>query len=321
MPFDHTQQFAILLFSGIGLVLSAWVNFALREAERGRRATITIVAAASAVLACGLHDSDARLAGAVAITLLGTIAVLLLLGSSFGHRMLTSFADRMRLPLGAWRIGGILGAAVIAFAAARHTYFDDAKLDAEIRDLTALETLQAADDPRFEPVSDIRATTDTGTPVELLRRLDTRPIAFLSQVEDELFQSEWRQDDVIRTAPPDDRVNCYGWLFTGGRHWVPGSAMGAILRENGYKPVKAPAVGDLVAYRNGEAIVHLGVVRYVSPQRPAIVEGKWGASGVFLHQVDRSIYGGDYLFLRSPRAGHLLEGLPPETPRGGSRIE
>lgn len=97
--------------------------------------------------------------------------------------------------------------------------------------------------------------------------------------------------------------------------------MGAILRENGYKPVKEPAVGDLVAYRSGEAIVHLGVVRYVSPQRPAIVEGKWGASGVFLHPVDRSIYGGDYVFLRSPRPGHLLEGLPPETPRGDSRTE
>ena len=84
----------------------------------------------------------------------------------------------------------------------------------------------------------------------------------------------------------------------------------AVVYNRTIKPVKEPAVGDLVAYRSGDGIAHLGVVRYVSANRPPLVEGKWGASGVFLHQVDRSIYGREYAYLRSPRPGHLLAGIP-----------
>ena len=40
-----------------------------------------------------------------------------------------------------------------------------------------------------------------------------------------------------------------------------------------------------------------------------MVEGKWGAMGVFLHQADKSFYGTDIAFYRSARTGHLLVGL------------
>lgn len=307
MPLDHDQQFAVLVFLGIGLVASACTNLALRTAGTWCRALASSVIAGLVVAACALHEPDAKRTTGVAIALFGSLAILMLLGSDIGRRTLTNLLGQ---PSGVWRVAGFLGATMIAVATARHQSIDEERLDTELRELSALDTLKEADEPQFEPVTDVRASTDAGTPVELLRRLDLRPAAFLSQVETELFQSEWRQDDVIRTALPDDRVNCYGWLFTGGRYWIPGSAMGTILRENGYKPVKEPAVGDLVAYRSGDGIAHLGVVRYVSANRPPLVEGKWGASGVFLHQVDRSIYGREYAYLRSPRPGHLLAGIP-----------
>jgi hypothetical protein len=59
----------------------------------------------------------------------------------------------------------------------------------------------------------------------------------------------------------------------------------------------------------GGQIAHTAVVRYVTEGQPVIVEGKWGPFGVFLHAADRSIYGTDYTFHRSPRHGHILAGL------------
>ena len=59
-------------------------------------------------------------------------------------------------------------------------------------------------------------------------------------------------------------------------------------------------------------MAHTAIVRYVSEGMPVLVEGKWGALGVYLHAVEESCYGRNYMFYRSSRKGHqLTETLPP----------
>jgi hypothetical protein len=55
-------------------------------------------------------------------------------------------------------------------------------------------------------------------------------------------------------------------------------------------------------------------VRYVTEGQPILVEGKWGALGVLLHPVEKSMYGSEYTFYRSGRAGHLLVGVGGRAP-------
>ena len=76
--------------------------------------------------------------------------------------------------------------------------------------------------------------------------------------------------------------------------------MDLILNENGYTKQKAPRAGDLVIYRSSGAVTHTAVVQYVSGNQPVLVSGKWGPLGVFLHPIDKSPYGTDYAFYRSP---------------------
>ena len=57
------------------------------------------------------------------------------------------------------------------------------------------------------------------------------------------------------------------------------------------------------------------LVRYVADGMPPLVESKWAWMGVFLHPVDKSAYGTDFAYYRSPRSGHVLSGL--QTPSEG----
>src|SRR5207245_249118 len=97
--------------------------------------------------------------------------------------------------------------------------------------------------------------------------------------------------------------NCHGWVFTGGRFIVPGSQVDLVLKENGYQEVHEPHPGDVAVYRQGSAVLHTALVRYVTEGQPVLVEGKWGSLGVFLHPADKSPYGPDYTFYRSARHG------------------
>lgn len=117
---------------------------------------------------------------------------------------------------------------------------------------------------------------------------------------------------VIRLGPPDERANCHGWVFTGGRYLLGPDDVELILKENGYAEVSEPQPGDLVVYRQGGTVAHTAVVRYVTEGQPVLVAGKWGALGVFLHAADKSCYGTEYTFHRSTRRGHLLVGLGGE---------
>jgi hypothetical protein len=104
-------------------------------------------------------------------------------------------------------------------------------------------------------------------------------------------------------------------VFANGRYGINGTEVDTILTDNGYQPVTAPRPGDLAIYRHPDGKPsHTALVRYVSEDQPVLVEGKWGWMGVYLHAVDQSIYGTEFRYYRSPRAGHLLR-LASNDPR------
>ena len=122
----------------------------------------------------------------------------------------------------------------------------------------------------------------------------------------------WRPPSfrTMRCAITSSETSPYhGWVFTGGRFWVSGTEVDRILTENLYQPVTTPRPGDIVVYRMGTSVAHTGIVRYVTESLPVLVEGKWGCTGVYLHPVDKSIYGTSFTYYRSPRTGHLLAGI------------
>ena len=64
-----------------------------------------------------------------------------------------------------------------------------------------------------------------------------------------------------------------------------------------------------MVYRRGRSFAHVGIVRYRTAGLPVMVEGKWGFGGVYLHPVERAVYGTAFGYCRSPRRGQLLNGL------------
>lgn len=115
--------------------------------------------------------------------------------------------------------------------------------------------------------------------------------------------------NLLRLGNSDNESNCHGHVFTGGRYWVLGRDVPAILRDNGYEETANPAPGDLVVYREiGGTVAHTGIVRATGADIPTLVESKWGKFGVYIHPVDRSPYSGPRAYFRTNRPGgtHLL---------------
>jgi len=169
------------------------------------------------------------------------------------------------------------------------------------------------DTAKLHPVQAAQAVTDAGNPVALHRVTTPPSPQELRDYERRLVQN--LAGDMIATETGTLASNCHGWVFTGGRYWVHGDAVDRIVKDNGYREVKVPRAGDLVVYRQGDGkVMHSGVVRYVDERGGALVESKWGTAGRFLHPADRHCYvGADPIFFRSPRTGHLLQGLDNST--------
>ncbi|QDU22785.1 MFS transporter [Urbifossiella limnaea] len=173
----------------------------------------------------------------------------------------------------------------------------------------ALESLSAlTEKPATRPIA-TRVATDRGTVVQVLEATDPRARAEMAAIEDRFLDSDSVRNRVIRRQPADDRSNCHGWVFTGGRYWVSGVEVDQILDDNGYAQVTVPQPGDLVVYRTAGVVTHTGVVRYVTSGMPVLVEGKWGTTGVYLHEVGASVYGAEFDYYRADRATHVLAGL------------
>jgi hypothetical protein len=192
-------------------------------------------------------------------------------------------------------IGTVVGSVVICERA------DEA---ASTASLAELELLQGQS-PTV-PTERIKASTDRGTRLVLKEPTAPRDGAELSGAEGRILKTSNLSEFVIRRGSADDRSNCHGWVFTGGQFFVSGEDVDVILKENGYYEHREPQPGDLVVYRADNAVTHTAVVRYVSEGQPVLLESKWGKLGVFLHPADKSPYGAEYTFYRSPRKGHQL---------------
>ena len=134
--------------------------------------------------------------------------------------------------------------------------------------------------------------------------------AVMTDAEERYLRSAQLREQVIRQSTADERTNCHGWVFTGGRFILSGVDVDLILKENDYTEQKMPQPGDLVIYRANEAVTHTAVVQYVAGGQPVLVRSKWGSLGVFIHPIDKSPYGTSFAYYRSPRAGHLLAAAP-----------
>jgi len=321
---DSYQQFVLLFFLGFGLLLAAALNLALRQSSLVRRAAATLLAGGGAILACEVFEPDAAPLLPLALAMAAVLVPAAVLATRRGGSALAAVAERMARPRAPWWCCGAIGVAVIAGAALRFQERDDRSIDAGMNELETLEEL-AHQIPRtlFQEVP-VELTTDRGTRVPVWEPVRPRPPEDQLRIENAFFRERGNRDHVIRLAPGDDRSNCYGWVFTGGHYWIPEVEFEPILRENGYREVAKPRPGDLVIYRQRQVAVHLAIVRYTTKGQPPLVEGKWGSFGTFLHAVDRSVYGTDFAYVRSPRVGHLLAGLPqpPDaTPKADENTE
>jgi hypothetical protein len=117
---------------------------------------------------------------------------------------------------------------------------------------------------------------------------------------------------VIETAAKDQRYNCHGWVFTGGRFAVESEDVATILKDNDYQVVQQPSPGDVVVYRDERgAVVHTGLVRIASGDL-VLVESKWGMLGRYLHKLWDQPYAQRFFeYYHSPRQGHLLASVSP----------
>jgi hypothetical protein len=155
------------------------------------------------------------------------------------------------------------------------------------------------------------AWTDRGRPIRLRGCSDLpAPDSTAIEAEDAWLREQALDGVAIRTGNPGPYSNCYGWTFTGGRFALD-EDINIILEDNGYDEVDAPQPGDLVIYRGGGTIVHVGIVRRCAEEGEAIIESKWGARARYHHPVYAYPVPQGYrcVYYRSARRGHQLQGV------------
>ncbi|MEJ5276178.1 MAG: hypothetical protein WHU94_09735 [Thermogemmata sp.] len=156
-------------------------------------------------------------------------------------------------------------------------------------------------------VRDAVAITDRGRHIPLGEPIEVRSPETVQAAEKRYLESTRYIDNVILRGFGDDRSNCHGWVFTAGRYLLSGQDVLKILEDNGYQEVSDPRPNDLAVYFNPDyGVTHTAIVRYVSPDQPVLVEGKWGNLGIYLHPVDSCPYGANFKFYRTRRPHHLL---------------
>jgi hypothetical protein len=157
---------------------------------------------------------------------------------------------------------------------------------------------------REVPAGTVR--TDRGRPLRVFVAL--RPGTDVAPLSDSpVVWQHLRMADLVRLAPPGGECNCHGWVFLGGRAWILGEDVEAVLRDNGYRPTEAPRPEDLVVYRDGGQVQHSGVVLGVAEAGQVLVESVWGDQGRYAHRALLPGYG-RHQFYRSDRPGHRLCG-------------
>jgi len=303
MPADHFARFFPATCAGFGLLLAGGVNLLLVHRGFALRVGVTLavgVVAVATAAAASIGPSSGPAVTAM-LLILGLIPFLIFGSRRFvaGLGAAVAWAHRSGVRCALLASAGVatVVGSIVAYEQAGEAD-DDTPPDAQL-----LHGRHAA-----VPAGGAEATTDLGTVIVLKEPVGASGGAELAGAEDRILHKARLDGDVIRRGAADDRSNCHGWIFTGGRFLLSAADVELILRENGYGECRDPRPGDLVVYRRGGAVLHTAVVRYVAEGQPVMVEGKWGDLGVFLHAIEKSVYGTDYTFHRSARVGHLLAG-------------
>lgn len=151
------------------------------------------------------------------------------------------------------------------------------------------------------------ALTDLGNRLPLQKFVDLEGMS-----EDRFAVPAAFREKVIPAGGDDSQANCHGWVFTGGRYLVPGSAVDLILHDNHYDVVDEPQAGDVIIYRNSKhQPVHTGLVKAVGRDGFVLIESKWGPLDTYLHLPQDQVYSTDFEYYRSPRSGHLVQMFDP----------
>ncbi|MCS7167723.1 MAG: hypothetical protein RMI91_05585 [Gemmatales bacterium] len=162
-------------------------------------------------------------------------------------------------------------------------------------------------------LSDKQAYTDRGRVIALYTPRSW-PVALEKKPSDpSVFWPEHAfGHKLIRTAPPDPRYNCFGWVFTAGQYILAPDDVQRILEDNGYYEVHEPEPNDVVVYYDQQGMItHTALVRAVGPDGFVLVESKWGISGGRYLHLPELWFSARQVYYRSHRGSHLLKGLEP----------
>lgn len=302
---DHFSTFFPAICAGLGLFLAGTANLVLLRRSFAIRAGATVAAiGASLAIAAQLEPAQTLVRTAQLLALAMIPCVLLASGRLI--RALSALVDAIGRPVVRHASLTILGVGV---AIGSVIVFE--RTDQRLHDQTTIDLDEIHSRTATAPSILEKAVTDCGTQIALHESTSPRDSQQLSEAEARSFANSGLKEMVIRFAPADDRANCHGWVFTGGRYHLRGNDVALILGENSYREESRPQLGDLVIYRmSGGSITHSGVVQYITDGEPVLVRSKWGNLGVFTHPVDQSPYGTAFGYYRSPRPGHLLSISP-----------
>jgi hypothetical protein len=227
-------------------------------------------------------------------------SVLLVIGIGVAYGLGQDWVRRIGSAPIRWGIVAALGLAAVVLSAAMY----ERQLNGEV-DRYMEEMESTLSKPPMHQTDQLLAMTDHGTRIPLLEPISPRSQAEADALEVRALRGTFDRQ-IIRRQPASDHCNCHGWVFTGGKFAIASEMVDAILSENDYRPVDHPLPGDLAIYGRSGYRTHTAIVRYVTPDMPVLVEGKWGSGSVYLHSVEQ--YGALDAFYRSPRGGHLLAG-------------
>jgi hypothetical protein len=311
MNVEHYDRFFVLSATALGLVLTGAANLALgvRSGRRvALRAIVSVGICAGIVAGVSAMFRDA-LAYRTAYFLGGILLAITVSGSEWLSRNIASAIAFVRRPACRW---GVLTVGGIGLAISSIIAFEKSDEDQIAKNTENLE-MTVGTQPH-QTARGHRAVTDAGQEIILKEPLAAREAERLTPTERKVIENAHLDEEVIRIAPANDSSNCHGWVFTGGKCLLSPDMVEVILKDNHYVAVQDPQPGDLVIYRQNGAIAHTATVSYVTEGKPVMVEGKWGTMGVFLHSVEKSVYGNEYTYYRSSRHGHLLVGLGGASP-------
>jgi len=304
MVMDHFQQFIATICAGLGLFLAGAGNLLLLRRGFALRAGVTMLAFGIALVAAAATQQPNVIPNTARLLACGLIPVVLLssrrLASGVAAAVVAASRPAVRYAILTVAVIGIaIGSIVICERE------DERIINDEMVELDLIESQVPS-----VPIQREKAWTDRGTVIVLREPLNGHEGRSLLEAEERYFRTAQFKEQVIRHSTADQRTNCHGWVFTGGKFILSGSEVESILTDNGYTEQQTPQPDDLVIYRSGTTVIHTAIVQSAAGDQPVLVRSKWGSLGVFVHPIDKSPYGTSYNFYRSPRAGHLLTILP-----------